>query len=149
MGGEPYFHYVPYEPDIDAALQQLREREFRAGRYNPVIPFPYLLLPLSPDSPAPGAGHTSIEDAFKDSGPDGTRSILDLDHVSDRPEYCAVTRLDGATLQRLYGTTQPARQMIEQNMDFFDVIEWGQGIDIVISKDGRPDEILFAGYSFD
>jgi len=40
MGGHPYFYSVPYDPDENAALQRLRQREFFAGRYNPVIPFP-------------------------------------------------------------------------------------------------------------
>jgi hypothetical protein len=40
MGGHPWFYFVDYEPDVNAALQKLREREFRAGRYNPVVWFP-------------------------------------------------------------------------------------------------------------
>jgi hypothetical protein len=39
--------------------------------------------------------------------------------------------------------------MIEQNMEFFEDIERGQGIYIVVYKAGRPDEIFFAGYSCD
>jgi hypothetical protein len=37
MGGHPYWYIVPYESDIDAALHKLKQREFEAGRYNPVI----------------------------------------------------------------------------------------------------------------
>jgi hypothetical protein len=32
LGGHPWFYFVEYEPDIDAALQKLRQREFDAGR---------------------------------------------------------------------------------------------------------------------
>ncbi len=53
MGAEPYFYFVKFNPDIDAALQELREREFKAGRYNPVIP--HLDFPVTANSPAPGA----------------------------------------------------------------------------------------------
>jgi len=41
MGAHPYWYFVKHEPDIDHALQQLREREFRAGRYNPVIRYSF------------------------------------------------------------------------------------------------------------
>ena len=39
MGGEPYWYFVPYQSNIQAALDSLRAREFKAGRYNPVMPF--------------------------------------------------------------------------------------------------------------
>jgi hypothetical protein len=34
MGGDPYWYAVPYQQDTDKALQELRQREFDAGRYN-------------------------------------------------------------------------------------------------------------------
>jgi hypothetical protein len=147
MGAHPYEYFVKYQSDVDAALQELRQREFRAGRYNPVIPFPD--FPIGPHSPSPGAQHASIDDALRDAEADGTRSILDLDHVAARPEFGAVAPLDPVVLQHLYGTTQPTRAMVEQNMEFFEDMERVEGIYIVIYKDGRPDEIFFAGYSAD
>ena len=63
MGGEPYWYFVKYKPDLDAALQELREREFLAGRYNPVTPF--LRFPIDPTVPGPGAGHDSIREVLK------------------------------------------------------------------------------------
>ena len=35
MGAHPWFYVVPYQSDIRKAMLELREREFRAGRYNP------------------------------------------------------------------------------------------------------------------
>ena len=147
MGAHPYFYFVPYQEDINAALQELREREFEAGRYNPVIPF--LEFPLGPDAPAPGAEHSSIEEALEDSDADGTRSILDLDHISETPDFCAVSPLPPEELNRLFGTTQPTRKMIEESDDLFEGIERGQGVYIITCQNGKPDEIFFAGYSFD
>jgi hypothetical protein len=49
----------------------------------------------------------------------------------------------------LYGTDQPTRAMIEANMDFLEDIERGHGVYITLYKNGHPDEILFAGFSFD
>ncbi len=39
MGGHPYWYFVPYSENPKVALEALREREFKAGRYNPVLPF--------------------------------------------------------------------------------------------------------------
>jgi hypothetical protein len=79
---------------------------------------------------------------------DGTRSILDMDTVSPVPRYCAVCPLPQADLLRLYGTTQPTHEMVEELL-FLEDAERGQGLYIILYKDGVPSEILFAGYSFD
>jgi hypothetical protein len=147
MGAVPYFYFVKYEPDVNTALQALREREFAAGRYNPVIRF--LEFPLAPDSPAPGAQHSSIKKALKASGADGTRSILDLDHISDDPDFGAVAPLPTDELERIFGTQQPTHQMIEESDQLFEGMERGQGVYIIAYKNGHPDELFFGGYSCD
>jgi hypothetical protein len=147
MGAEPYYYYVKYQDDIEAALQQLREREFQAGRYNPVIP--HLSFPVGPNSPAPGAQHESIEEALEAADADGTRSILDLDHVSDSPDFSAVAPLTCEDLERFFGTEQPTRDMIEQSDELWESMERGQGVYLILYKDGQPNEIFFGGYSCD
>lgn len=147
MGAHAYYYFVKYQADREKALKELRQQEFQAGRYNPAVSFPD--FPITPRSSSPGAQHDSIEEALEDSDADGTRSILDLDHFSDEPEFCAVTPLSQDVLKELYGTTKPTRKMIEENMDFLEDIERGHGISIVTYKDGQPDEYFFAGYSFD
>jgi hypothetical protein len=76
MGGHFYWYVVDYESDIARALHQLREREFRAGRYYPVFRYPDEFLGASPP-PSPGAKHPSIADAVRATDETGTRSILD------------------------------------------------------------------------
>src|SRR5262245_53514995 len=76
MGVHPYWYVVPYERDIDASIQKLKQREFEAGRYNPVIRF--LEFPIGPGSPSPRRQHASILDAIEATDADGTRSILDM-----------------------------------------------------------------------
>ena len=147
MGAEPYYYFVKYQADLDKALEELRQQEFQAGRYNPAVDF--FDFPISAPWSSPGARHNSIKEALEDAGADGTRSILDLDHFSDEPDFFAVTPVSEKALEKYFGTAQPTRAMIEKNMDFFDDIERGQGISIVAYKDGQPDEIFFAGYSFD
>ena len=147
MGGHFYWYVVDYEPDVGAALEALRRREFAAGRYNPAMPFPP--FPVSADSPAPGPKHRSIHDALEASDADGTRSILDLDRIAGVPDYGAVTRLNDTTLMSLYGTTRPTREMVEPDCEFSEDLERGQGVYIVLYRGDTPTEILFAGYSFD
>jgi hypothetical protein len=147
MGGESWYYFVPYQADINSALQALRRREFQAGRYNPVTPF--LEFPVDAAASGPGAQHASIEEAIEDADADGTRSILDIERIADEPDYGAVTPLSDDDLVNLFGTSKPTREMIESNDDLFEAIERGQGVYIVAYRDDRPSEIFFAGYSFD
>lgn len=148
MGGHPWFYFVEYEPDIDAALQRLRRREFEAGRYNPAVDFPG--FPVTADSPAPGARHDSIEEALEDADADGTRSILDMERVSDAADYGAVAPMPRETLLELFGTDRPTHEMVDESDELFEVLdERGQGIYLLVYEGERPSEIFFAGYSFD
>jgi hypothetical protein len=147
LGGEPWFYFVPYQADINSALQTLRRREFHAGRYNPVTPF--LEFPVDASAPGPGAQHRSIEEAIEDADADGTRSILDMERISDEPDYGAVTPLSDDALVDLFGTSKPTREMIGSHDELFESLERGQGVYIVAYRDDKPSEIFFAGYSFD
>ena len=147
MGGHAWFYFVDYEPDVNAALQKLREREFRAGRYNPVLWFPE--FPVGPDSPTPGAQHASIEEALEASEEEGTRSILDMTKVADAPDFFAVAPLPLEDLIALFGTDKPTHEMVEEGDELFEALERGQGVYITVYQDNQPSEIFFAGYSFD
>jgi hypothetical protein len=144
MGGHAWLYFVPYQSDVSAALQALRQREFKAGRYNPVARFPMDL-----GASAPGAQHASIEEALEASDADGTRSILDMERVGQSPGLGVLVLLPLEHLEELYGTQRPTREMIEQNMEFLDEIERGEGVYIIVYKDGNPSEIFFAGFSYD
>lgn len=147
MGAEAYWYFVKHQPDVQKALDDLRETEFAAGRYNPATPF--LRFPVAPNDPGPGCQHDSIEDAMEEADADGTRSILDIDRVADEPDFGAAAPLDEGLLEDLYGTTQPTRRMIERNMDFLEDVDRGHCVYTTVYKDGRPDELFFAGYSYD
>lgn len=147
MGAHAYYYYVDYDPDLGKALRTLREREFRAGRYHPVMMFPP--FPLEPSSPAPGPAHSSIDKAVDASGEDGTRSILDLERIGTKPDYRVAAVLSDGELIRLFGTNRPTREQIEESDELFEEIERGMGVCIVVYSDGAPREIFFAGYSFD
>jgi hypothetical protein len=154
MGGHPYWYVVPYEKDIDAALQRLRQREFEAGRYNPVVPFPE--FHAGHESPSPGRQHASIEEAIGSAGAEGTRSILDMMrgvlptayNVAEAP-YAGVSRLSESDLTTLFGTTRPSREAVESSRLLWERLERGTGVYVVLYAKGEPHEIFFAGISFD
>jgi hypothetical protein len=147
MGGHPYWYFVAYNPDLNRALQELREREFKAGRYNPVVR--YLEFPIDPQSTSPGAQHRSIAAAMKAADAEGTRSILDIESVGDKPDSGVAAPLPEEELESWFGTTRPTHQMIEENMDFLEDVDRGNCVYIIAYKDDHPDEIFFAGYSYD
>ena len=147
MSATPYWYFEKYQPDVNTVLQSLRQREFKAGRYNPVIPDPE--CPPGPNSPSPGAQHGSIREAMVAAKDEGTRSILDLGSVSEQPGFGVAAPLSAETIESIYGTTMPTREMVEHDLAFLEEVERGHGIYIILYKDRKPDEILFAGYSFD
>jgi hypothetical protein len=149
MGAEPWLYFVPYQADINKTLQELRNREFTAGRYYPAMIGVFMHMPIGPNSPSPGAQHASIQEALTASDATGTQSILDMQSVSDKPEFFAVCPMDQETLKAVFGTVRPTHEMVENNLDFFEDLERGQGVYAIIYKGDMPDEILFAGYSFD
>ncbi len=150
MGGEPYWYYVEYEKDFNAALQKLREREFKAGRYNSVVKSIAELFPINMNSPCLGVKHDSIEEAMEASMEDGTRSILDLSIVSEKDDYCNARILPSKVLIKLFGTDKPQKeQNIENCSELWELIERGKGVCIPIYNGNDPIELLFMGYSFD
>ncbi len=153
MGAEPYWYIVPYEADIEAALQKLRQREFQAGRYNPVTPFPE--FPVDAGAAGSTPQHGSIEEVLEGMDEDGTRSILDIERAALAPvddsqmPFCTAFPLADSDLATLFGTAQPTRQMAQNSDAMWDRIGRGSAIYVVLFDNAKPSEILFAGYSFD
>lgn len=133
MGAEPWDYFVPYEDDVQAALDKLREREFLAGRYRG-----------SDDGPE------SIHEIREWRDEDGTGSILDITAVAEEPDFCTAAPLSREELIDLFGTDRPTRRLIEQHLsDVYENIDRGQGVYIVAYEGDKPSEIFFGGYSFD
>jgi hypothetical protein len=149
MGGHPYFYFVEYQDDMQAALDALREREFEAGRYNPVMRYIEFSEPAF-SKQKPGKKHDSIQDAIDEVEEEGTRSILDISTVGEEREYGVAGPIDEDTRRELFGTDKPTRKQIEENIDpILDMIERGKAIAIVAWEKKKPSEIFFAGYSYD
>jgi hypothetical protein len=132
MGAEPWQYFVPHQSDLQAALEQLKQEEFRAGRFR-----------YSEEGPQ------TIDEAREIADADGTASILDIDRVANQPDFGVVVPLSAAKLQDLFGTDRPTRDQVEWSDDLFEEIDRGQGVVCTVYDNGRPSELCFAGYSYD
>lgn len=145
MGAHPYQYVVDHEEPLQRALDRLRAREFDAGRYNPVLPFP-----LDDPGAAPGKGHASIAEALQASDADGTRSILDIFKIADTPTYCAAAPLTEAELSGFFGTPRPPVDALESPpSELYDLIPRGMARYVIGYEDDKPRKVLFIGYSYD
>ncbi len=174
MGSHPYFYFTKYQPDVNSALQALRQQEFEAGRYDPAMnmhdPKMWMFkfnFPPNTQSISSGARHASVEAALKASGDCGTGSILDIQRISDSPEFLASWALSADETQALFGTDKPTRQMVEDIIlaegeldhweetgydiweEFWDTIGRGESRYIILYDSNQPSEIFFIGYSVD
>ena len=132
MGAEPYDYVVPYEPDITAALDKLRRRVFESKEFNGAE--------LDPPTP---------EAALELTEADGTRSILDISRISDRPDYFCAAPLSAEEREEYFGTQEPTEAMVRESDDFWEEIERGMARYVILYENGEPRGIYFAGYSFD
>jgi hypothetical protein len=132
MGAEPWSCFTKHDPNLQRALDQLREQEFKAGRYR-----------YAEENPS------SIEEALEIADADGTASILDITQIADEPDFCCAAPFSPEELTAFFGTEQPTRADLEQYEDYWEDMERGQARYAVVYDDGKPSEIYFAGYSFD
>ena len=132
MGAEPYDYTVPYEPDIQVALEKLRRRVFESKDFHRA----------ESDPPTPEA-------ALELAGADGTRSILDISRISDQPDYFCAAPLSAEELERYFGTQKPTQAMVRELDDFWEDLERGMARYVILYEGDEPKQIFFAGYSFD
>jgi hypothetical protein len=82
----------------------------------------------------------------------GTHSILDIDSISDQPDFGTVSPLSEEELVEFFETTQPSIEVIssdESTLHLYDLRERWQGLYVIAYKDGTPSEIFFCGSSGD
>ena len=132
MGAEPYQYTVPFEQDIQAALDKLRAEVFQKGLYRGAD--------MNPANP---------EEALEMMDADGTASILDIERVSTSPDFCCAAPFSSDELVEYFGSEQPSREEVEEADIFWDELERGQAKYVVSYEGSRPANVHFVGYSFD
>jgi hypothetical protein len=176
VGASGWKYYTPYQPDINKALQELREEVFRSGTYHQRTPFWREIsfedyLPPDPEFTDEDRAEyvasfqqlqalqepTSIETLLEWNGEDGTHSILDIDHIASDTQVSAVAPLSHKQLEVFFGTSQPTHEIIDRTEEIalyrYLQEEIGryrsEATYIIVYKDSMPDEIFFIGYSGD
>jgi hypothetical protein len=132
MGAEPWNCFTKYDADLQRALDNLRKTEFAAGRYR-----------YAEENPS------SIDEALEIADADGTASILDINKISETPDFFCAAPFTPAELAQFFGSERPTRADIEASADYWEDLERGQARYAIVHSDGEPVEIYFAGYSFD
>jgi hypothetical protein len=132
MGAEPWSSFTKFDSDVQRALDNLRRDVFAAGAYR-----------YAEEKPS------SIEEALEIADADGTGSILDIQRVSDEPDFCCAAPFSDDELKTYFGSDNPTRSAIESSEDYWEHLERGQARYAIAYADGKPSEIYFAGYSFD
>ena len=132
MGADPYQYVVPYQEDIQAALDALRAKVFKSGDYRG--------SELNPGTP---------QEALEMTAEEGTASILDILKVSEQPDFCCAAPLTQEELEEYFGTPRPTVEAIEGNEEFWESLNRGMARYVIIYEGEVPTKIFFAGYSFD
>lgn len=169
MGSFPYYYFCKYQEDIEGALQNLRQYEFNAGRYEPAmfdsgLSMSSFRFPPDENSVAPGAKHSSIDEAVEAADGEGTGSILDIQRIADKPDVLASSPLSSEFLMRFFGTERPTRELVERVIvneeplseedddsldawdDFADEVGTHAGCHFIVYANEQPSEIFFMGY---
>ncbi len=163
MGASGWGYFVPYQPDIEKALHELREQVFRSSDYflRPPIeinPDDYTDMPEEVREQVPlwiereesFSQPTTIDALVEWNGEEGTHSIIDIERIKPTPTYGAAAPLSKEQLARLFGTDKPERSMVERKADEIQSLRgrW-EATYTIVYKNGTPDEIFFTGYSGD
>lgn len=160
MGASGWAYYVPYQSDINKALQELRQEVFEKKQYyNPMevlLSMPEELrgryfdedeldifdsIPTEP---------TTVEELLEINGEHVTHSIIDITEVSSQSHFGTVSSLSQQELEILFGTNRPTKNMIEQQKNkLMNLREGWQGVYVIVYEDEKPSEIYFTGFSGD
>jgi hypothetical protein len=132
MGAEPWNSFTKFDSDVQRALDNLRREVFAAGAYR-----------YAEEQPS------SIQEALEIADADGTASILDIQQISDEPNFFCAAPFSPDQLKSYFGSDHPTRADIQASDDYWDELERGQARYAIVYADDKPSEIYFAGYSFD
>lgn len=164
MGASGWSYRVPYQTDVQAALDSLRADVFARGVYEkPWEMFPEMRGDLADEIESYGADPASvarlrageppasIDEAIEWSTTEGTHSVLDTPTVGSSPEFGVLTAVDPARLAEIVGSTEPDAEALWAARDDLDelVEERWEGYYAVGYNGGAPSTIVFFGVSGD
>ncbi len=160
MGASGWSYFVPYQPDLNAALRRVQEAVFRSGDYfRPAKYYRqmlergaiskdrfYELVQRAGDDTRPA----SMQELIDIRGTQGTHSIIDMRYVSPDRDLFTISALMPHEYRRLWRTHRPTHEMAVAKINELTALRgtW-QGVYVIVWKDEAEDEILFCGLSGD
>lgn len=151
MGASGWQYFVPYQEDVNQALQDLRQQVFDDGDYywygeDEVFP---------PEARIPRPER--MDDLYMDDGvqDSGTHSILDVVEVVSaelpRDWHAAGTVIPATAdeVREATGTDRPIRADAEKLEAELDQARWVGRCAVLYDEQGVPAELMFFGYSGD
>ena len=147
MGGHPYWYFVPYQQNLQQALDDLRAAEPHIWPILSVIP-----SSSSPSLPSPrrtrGRSTRPSRPRWRRPKQTGPARFWTCPASARHPEYC-VAAPPPAKLTELYGHGASTHEMLESSRDFIEVVRARQ----VRLRDrlsgSDPGQSSFGGYSYD
>jgi len=147
MGASAWHYFVPYQPDLGAALRELRQRVLDDGDYWWAGGAVFTPASAHPDRPK------TLDELFADERvqASGTHSILDMHRVLDvgeTPDYGTVEPVTADEARRFADEGRLTRDHVDAIDDLADR-RWFGRCAVLHEADGRPAELYFWGYSGD
>ena len=149
MGASGWHYAVPYQADVNAALQHLRLEVFKADDYYREDIDERFAPPVDREPTL-----ADLDDLLFSQPDSGTHSIIDIDQdVTETPESGTVSPLTTDQSREAFGTTRPTAAQVEAwagQGGYTSYRSCYEGVYIVsYGTDGNPDQIHFTGYSGD
>jgi hypothetical protein len=140
MSGTAWRYIIPYQPDYQVALDELRATTFARGAYFQ----PWTERTLTPTPPP-----ASIEEAVERCGEEGTHSILDIVALSLVAGPGLACLVSSRERQRIYGTLTPTEEDIrDHRFALVHTLEPGQARILTIHDEaGEPMKLYIEGLS--
>ncbi|MET7396842.1 hypothetical protein ABZS66_25500 [Dactylosporangium sp. NPDC005572] len=148
MGASGWDYYVPYQPDLQAALHELRQRVFETGDYWWAVPYEFGKSAADfPDRPRTEA-ELWAEEIVQESG---THSILDMSRVvaeGAAPDFGTVQLVTEVEAVERLGVAKLTRAHVDA-LQPLATQRWFGRCAVLHDAIGEPIEIYFWGFSGD
>lgn len=156
MGASGWQYTVPYESDLQAALDRLRDETFQGGDYLWLWEGDW----VEPGEERPRPATMAELLADDDVAEEGTHSIIDCPRIVDRVPatdaewssadyFGAIVPVTRDELIAAVGTDRPLAQHLDALDEKVACARWVGRCTILYSSAGSPDQLAFWGYSGD
>jgi hypothetical protein len=148
MGASGWSYFVPYQPDLQAALNALRAQVLADGDYWWAAKYEFGKSAKEYDDRPTSEDQLWGDEAVQE---EGTHSILDMRRMlrdGEEPDYGTVQVVTAAEALDRAGTETLTREHV-QAIDDLARRRWFGRCAVLHDSDGKPDEIYFWGFSGD